>query len=85
MNIKENRSEFVIFDAKDITKGPISRQQLPVKVPFGLHGNWVPNLTFEPEGILRRHKACKAVDAKSWNTMTGGFSGLGITQDMFNS
>merc|ERR1712146_549817 len=69
---KENKSEFVIFDAKDIAKGPISQQQLPVQVPFGLHGNWVPDLTFEPESIIRRHKACKAVDAKSWNTMTGG-------------
>ena len=84
-NGKEKKSEFVIFDAKDIAKGPISRQELPVKVPFGLHGNWVPELTFESDDILRRHKACKAVDAKNWNTMTGGFSGLGITQDMFNS
>ena len=85
-NGEDNTSEFVIFDAKDIAKGPISRQLLPTKVPFGLHGNWAPDLVFESDAILRRHKACKALDTKAgWNTMTGGFSGLGLTQDMYNS
>jgi all-trans-8'-apo-beta-carotenal 15,15'-oxygenase len=85
LNGRSQTTEFVIFDAKDVAQGPISRQLLPTKVPFGLHGNWVPDLTFDPEAILRRHKACKALDSKAWNTMTGGFSGLGITQDMYNS
>merc|ERR1712146_275430 len=85
-NGKDDTSEFVIFDAKDIEKGPISRQLLPTKVPFGLHGTWAPNLVFESDTILRRHKACKALDTKAgWNTMTGGFSGLGLTQDIYNS
>jgi len=81
---KKDSSEFVVFDAKDITKGPISRQALPVKVPFGLHGSFAQGLTYNAEDVMRRHKACLAVDSKSWNTMTGGFSGLGLTQDMFN-
>lgn len=85
LNGKSKTTEFVIFDANDVARGPISRQLLPTKVPFGLHGNWVPDLCFPPDTILRRHKACKALDSRAWNTMTGGFSGLGITQDMYNS
>ena len=37
----ENRSDFVVFDAQDIAKGPIGTAQLPRRVPFGFHGNWV--------------------------------------------
>jgi all-trans-8'-apo-beta-carotenal 15,15'-oxygenase len=85
-NGRDDTSEFVIFDGQDISKGPISRQPLPVKVPFGLHGMWASGLVFDSDTIMRRHKACRALDTKAgWNTMTGGFSGLGITQDMFNS
>jgi carotenoid cleavage dioxygenase len=36
----ENRSDFVVFDAMDVTKGPIGVAQLPRRVPFGFHGNW---------------------------------------------
>ena len=37
----ENRSDFVVFDAQDIAKGPIALAKLPRRVPFGFHGNWV--------------------------------------------
>ena len=37
----ENRSDFLVFDAQDIAKGPIGTAQLPRRVPFGFHGNWV--------------------------------------------
>ena len=36
----ENRSDFVVFDASDIAKGPIGVAHLPKRVPFGFHGNW---------------------------------------------
>jgi carotenoid cleavage dioxygenase len=36
----EDRSEFCVFDALDITAGPIARARLPRRVPFGFHGNW---------------------------------------------
>lgn len=36
----EKRSDFAVFDAQDITAGPIGLAQLPVRVPFGFHGNW---------------------------------------------
>ncbi len=33
-------SAFCVFDAGDITKGPIGVASLPRRVPFGFHGNW---------------------------------------------
>jgi carotenoid cleavage dioxygenase len=38
----EDRSDFVVFDAGDVAKGPIGTAQLPRRVPFGFHGNWRP-------------------------------------------
>ncbi|MDP3854095.1 carotenoid oxygenase family protein [Phenylobacterium sp.] len=37
----ENRSDFLVFDAQDVAKGPIATAKLPRRVPFGFHGNWV--------------------------------------------
>jgi carotenoid cleavage dioxygenase-like enzyme len=37
----ENRSDLVVLDAKNIEKGPVASAKLPVRVPFGFHGNWV--------------------------------------------
>ena len=37
----ENRSDMLVFDALDIAKGPIGVAELPRRVPFGFHGNWV--------------------------------------------
>lgn len=34
-------SEVVILAAQDFTAGPIARVQLPQRVPYGFHGNWV--------------------------------------------
>jgi carotenoid cleavage dioxygenase len=30
------------LDAHDISKGPIAKVKLPVRVPIGFHGIWVP-------------------------------------------
>jgi carotenoid cleavage dioxygenase len=37
----EDRSDFVVFDALDIARGPIALAEMPRRVPFGFHGNWV--------------------------------------------
>ncbi len=37
-----DKSDLVIFDALAMAKGPIARVHLPVRVPFGFHGTWVP-------------------------------------------
>ncbi|MGQ0823874.1 MAG: carotenoid oxygenase family protein [Actinomycetota bacterium] len=36
-------SDFVILDAHDITAAPIATVHLPQRVPFGFHGNWIPD------------------------------------------
>jgi carotenoid cleavage dioxygenase len=36
----ENRSDITVFDAMDVTRGPIGTACLPRRVPFGFHGNW---------------------------------------------
>lgn len=38
--IDEQRSDLLIFDALDIEKGPVARVQVPIRLRFGLHGNW---------------------------------------------
>jgi carotenoid cleavage dioxygenase len=35
-------SDFVVFDAGEVAKGPIGTAELPRRVPFGFHGNWRP-------------------------------------------
>ncbi|MDP9018333.1 MAG: carotenoid oxygenase family protein, partial [Candidatus Eremiobacteraeota bacterium] len=37
-----NRSDFVILDGSAFDQEPVASVHLPVRVPFGLHGNWVP-------------------------------------------
>jgi carotenoid cleavage dioxygenase-like enzyme len=39
----ENRSDVALFEALDISRGPIGLVKLPRRVPFGFHGNWVPS------------------------------------------
>jgi carotenoid cleavage dioxygenase len=38
-----DRSSLGIFDAQAVADGPLARVQLPVRVPFGFHGLWVPD------------------------------------------
>ena len=38
----ENRSDLLILDAQAIDAEPLARIQLPVRVPYGFHGNWRP-------------------------------------------
>jgi len=54
-NWKKKYSEFLIFDAKDISKGPVYRAELPVVIPNGLHGNFVDGLVFEHSHILTKY------------------------------
>ncbi len=34
------RSHCLVFDATDITPGPVARVELPQRVPFGFHASW---------------------------------------------
>jgi carotenoid cleavage dioxygenase len=37
-----DKADVVILDAQDFTGDPVATIHLPVRVPFGFHGNWVP-------------------------------------------
>jgi len=41
-------SELCILDAGDITGDAVARIGLPQRVPFGFHGNWVPDASVAP-------------------------------------
>jgi carotenoid cleavage dioxygenase len=31
----------LIFDAKDISQGPVCKIKMPHRLPFGFHANWI--------------------------------------------
>ena len=39
---ERDASDLVVVAASDVTAGPVARVHLPVRVPFGFHGNWFP-------------------------------------------
>jgi carotenoid cleavage dioxygenase len=36
-------SRVVIIDAQEFSSSPVAEVYLPQRVPYGAHGNWVPN------------------------------------------
>lgn len=38
----EHRSDLVILDAQRMSEGPIATIKIPVRLKYGIHGNWVP-------------------------------------------
>ena len=40
-----NTSDLMVFDAHDLAAGPVATVHLPVRVPYGFHGWWVPDQT----------------------------------------
>ena len=38
---EKDGSEFVLLDARDVGGEPVARVQMPHRVPYGFHGNWV--------------------------------------------
>ena len=41
-DLRTNLSELLIIDATRFTEGPVARIKSPLRMRFGLHGNWVP-------------------------------------------
>jgi carotenoid cleavage dioxygenase-like enzyme len=39
---ERDKSDLVIVDARDFDGEPVATIELPVRVPYGLHGNWLP-------------------------------------------
>ena len=40
---RSNKTSLAVFDAKNISGGPIAQARLPYGLPFGLHGSFVPS------------------------------------------
>lgn len=40
----EHRSDLVILDAQQMEAGPVATIKLPVRLKYGIHGNWVPTV-----------------------------------------
>lgn len=40
---REQRSSLEIFRAQALERGPIASVRLPVRIPYGIHGNWIPS------------------------------------------
>jgi carotenoid cleavage dioxygenase-like enzyme len=38
--LEDHVSDLLLFDALDIEKGPIATIHIPIRLRFGLHGNW---------------------------------------------
>ena len=38
---REEASDLVVLEARDVERGPIATVRLPQRVPFGFHGNWL--------------------------------------------
>lgn len=43
-----NGSDIVLLDAQDVTAAPVATIQLPQRVPFGFHGDWVSDSSVAP-------------------------------------
>jgi carotenoid cleavage dioxygenase len=39
--VREDRSDVVILDAKDVAAKPLAVIKIPHRIPFGFHGNFV--------------------------------------------
>lgn len=39
----QDSSDLVILDASDFAAAPLARIRMPRRVPYGFHGNWIPN------------------------------------------
>ena len=49
-NAEGDRTELAIFNAQDITSGPIAKLNLKHRVPYGLHGSFTPHY-FGPASV----------------------------------
>jgi carotenoid cleavage dioxygenase len=41
LDVKRNHTDFVLLDARDITRAAVAVVPLPRLVPLGFHGNWI--------------------------------------------
>ncbi len=44
----KNTSDFIVLDAQDLSRPALAQVHLPARVPYGFHGNWVPDSVTSP-------------------------------------
>ena len=42
-DLATDTTDLVVVDARDLDAEPVARVHLPRRVPFGFHGNWMPD------------------------------------------
>ncbi len=52
-DMNENRSECLIMEASDLSRGPVARIILPHRIPLGAHASWVEGERIEGEGLVK--------------------------------
>ncbi|CAM9278896.1 unnamed protein product [Ectocarpus sp. 6 AP-2014] len=82
VNGRDHKTEVVILDAADVTKGPICRLPLKGFIPFCLHGEFSEDVLLTPEQIEKSFALTDLFDKKGWNVAKSEFSGLGLNSVM---
>jgi len=44
----KDRSDLIILDAQDLSRPALATVHLPARVPYGFHGNWIPDTVTPP-------------------------------------
>jgi 8'-apo-carotenoid 13,14-cleaving dioxygenase len=47
-DIDGDGASFIVLDAQDVPRGPVAEVQLPQRIPYGFHGNWVSDESVPP-------------------------------------
>jgi carotenoid cleavage dioxygenase len=69
-DVERHTSEFVVYDATDLTAGPVATVELPYRVPGGIHGSWIPDTTSVSDNErLAMSSADNAALAEPWRRL----------------
>lgn len=73
------RTDVVVLDAADLSRGPVVRFSLEQAMPHGLSGCWAQGLTTDKEEMGRKITLLRLFEkkAQSWNEMNTSFTTLG--------
>lgn len=44
-DVERKQSDFVVVDARDLAGAPLARVELPMRIPYGFHGAWIPDVS----------------------------------------